>query len=351
MQPAVERRRGVGPRPIIVVSKTVAGALVAATLLGASAMPGAAQSLFQSLFGYGSPPPARIPPPQAYPMRQPLPSYVPFQSYNSSDSGSSRHGGGGGYRTVCVRMCDGFFYPMSNNASRSQFTRDARSCQANCGSDARLFYGPASDPAAERLVDLTGRSYTSMANAFRYRKSLVSGCACKAAPWSEAELTRHQRYADAEAIAQGKPLRPRPQPGGGAMIVAGGEGAATAGIAAGEGSGAAASVVAGPVGAPAVTRPLSAPAEATEMAVAETESEAETSDAVAAPRARPKPIVVASRPIAPLIQPSPRPAPKTIAAPATGPAKAPRPAGASALGGPVYSHDLNRFVFPGERVR
>ncbi len=47
---------------------------------------------------------------------------------------------GSGYRTVCVRMCDGYYYPISYSAGPSKFPEDEKTCQASCpAAEAQLF--------------------------------------------------------------------------------------------------------------------------------------------------------------------------------------------------------------------
>ena len=98
-------------------------------------------------------------------------------------------------------MCDGFYYPMSNGVRRERLYRDNRACMQGCDGEARLFYYPTTGGSVEKMVDLAGRSYASLPNAFRYRKALVEGCACKPAPWSAEEAARHQGYAVGEGLA------------------------------------------------------------------------------------------------------------------------------------------------------
>ena len=124
----------------------------------------------------------------------------------------------GRYRTVCVRTCDGFYFPISHTASRSDLSADADVCRSRCGgSEARLFYHPNSGEIGDG-VDLTGRSYKSLSNAFLFRKKLVDGCTCKPMPWSPAEINRHRQY----AIAEGREVGPAlAGSGAGALVVAG----------------------------------------------------------------------------------------------------------------------------------
>lgn len=106
------------------------------------------------------------------------------------------------YRTVCVRTCDGFYFPIGDNVGRERLYQDARTCQARCDGEAQLYYYPLSGGSVETMVDMGGRPYSQMPNAFVYRKKLVEGCTCKPAPWSAESAARHQGYKDDEqAIA------------------------------------------------------------------------------------------------------------------------------------------------------
>ncbi|HEY5929426.1 MAG TPA: DUF2865 domain-containing protein, partial [Burkholderiales bacterium] len=44
------------------------------------------------------------------------------------DAGAS----GSGYRTVCVRTCDGYFFPISFSTSQDRFREDEQTCQRMC---------------------------------------------------------------------------------------------------------------------------------------------------------------------------------------------------------------------------
>ncbi len=142
--------------------------------------------------------------PYAYPYG--IYSYRP--SYGSSNSGrldtyepygdsqyAAPYAHTGTYRTLCVRLCDGYYFPISFATTRSGLADDADKCSASCGAEARLFYYPNPGGAVETMTDLTGMAYSVLPNAFKYRKTLVSGCQCRLEPWSEAELARHRGYA------------------------------------------------------------------------------------------------------------------------------------------------------------
>jgi hypothetical protein len=111
----------------------------------------------------------------------------------------------GPYRTMCVRPCDGFYFPLRAHAWHSDFSSDIRSCRAACGSEARLFYSPSSSAStADDMMDLGGRKYSELPHAFAYRKALVQGCTCKPVPWSVEEEQRHKAYAAQEAREKAK---------------------------------------------------------------------------------------------------------------------------------------------------
>ena len=111
------------------------------------------------------------------------------------------------YRTLCVRLCDGFYFPVSGAAPQSRFTRDAEACNASCGAEARLFYHPSVGGNADTMVDLTGMAYSALPNAFKYRQALVPSCRCRPQPWSDAERERHRAYA--EGYVSEAPAPPR----------------------------------------------------------------------------------------------------------------------------------------------
>ena len=107
----------------------------------------------------------------------------------------SRMSRGSTYRTLCVRMCDGFYFPISYATSSATSRATPTNAPPSCGSDARLFYHPNPGGDVEAMLDMTGRAYASYPTAFKYRKTLVQGCQCRPQPWTEAELARHRAYA------------------------------------------------------------------------------------------------------------------------------------------------------------
>lgn len=89
----------------------------------------------------------------------------------------------GTLRTMCVRTCDGAFFPISSEASPADFARDEQACRARCpGAETELFFHELATEESDQMVSAsTGRPYTELPNAFAYRtrgagKPGVCGC-------------------------------------------------------------------------------------------------------------------------------------------------------------------------------
>ena len=89
-------------------------------------------------------------------------------------------------RPVCVRLCDGYFFPLANTGGN----RDAaqQMCQAQCPATPTQLFFITGDSALERAVGADGTPYTSLANAFRYRTTYDASCSCRVdgQSWAEA---------------------------------------------------------------------------------------------------------------------------------------------------------------------
>lgn len=92
----------------------------------------------------------------------------------------------GTYRTMCVRACDGYYFPISFRASPASFGRDEDACRARCpGTDVGLYVYRNPGEAAEQMVSLAGEPYAALPNAFRFRHAYDRACACPPVPAGE----------------------------------------------------------------------------------------------------------------------------------------------------------------------
>jgi hypothetical protein len=86
----------------------------------------------------------------------------------------------GTYHTVCVRTCDGYYFPVSYSTVPSRFPDDEHACQRMCpAAEATLYSFRNPGEQMEQAVSASGQQYTALPNAFRYRKELVAGCSCR----------------------------------------------------------------------------------------------------------------------------------------------------------------------------
>ncbi|HEX5778630.1 MAG TPA: DUF2865 domain-containing protein [Xanthobacteraceae bacterium] len=95
----------------------------------------------------------------------------------------------GTYRTLCVRTCDGFFFPISFATVPARFNDDAQTCQRLCpAAETMLFSHRNPGEEVDQAISINGIPYTEMPNAFKYRQSFDTSCSCRAAgeSWAEA---------------------------------------------------------------------------------------------------------------------------------------------------------------------
>jgi hypothetical protein len=89
----------------------------------------------------------------------------------------------GNVRTLCVRTCDGGFFPISSQTSAMNFARDAAQCQQMCpGTETELyFHAPERSETVDMISAVSGRPYRDLPNAFLYRNRRIDAepaCAC-----------------------------------------------------------------------------------------------------------------------------------------------------------------------------
>src|SRR6202000_1447662 len=95
----------------------------------------------------------------------------------------------GTYRTLCVRSCDGAYFPISFATVPARFADDKKTCKALCpAADASIFTYRNPGEDMNSAVSLNGQPYSSIPNAFAYRQKFNPTCSCKAAgqTWADA---------------------------------------------------------------------------------------------------------------------------------------------------------------------
>jgi len=100
-----------------------------------------------------------------------------------------------GSKAVCVRSCDGSFFPVSYSASQGRLGGLEDMCRALCpNADVSLYTYPPSGQI-EQAVSINGAKYMDLPNALKYRTSLDPTCSCK---------RKGESWADALAGAEAK---------------------------------------------------------------------------------------------------------------------------------------------------
>ncbi|MFT4274795.1 MAG: DUF2865 domain-containing protein [Rhodopseudomonas sp.] len=134
---------------------------------GAVASPAHAQDFFQALFG-GFQAPRYQPRMPALPFADDGYASQPRERTSRSSARTYSSGGGQAY---CVRSCDGRYFPLSATGGESK----AEMCNSFCpSSETKVVYGSSIDNARTS----SGKPYSELPNAFKYRTEIVAGCTC-----------------------------------------------------------------------------------------------------------------------------------------------------------------------------
>jgi hypothetical protein len=163
------------------------------------------------------------------------------QSFWDNESEGGSGGGGLGtygnlgyatYRTLCVRLCDGYYFPISFSTLPNHFQRDQEACQSKCAAPVELYYYQNPGGAIDQMVAVnSSEAYTKLGTAFRYRKEYVKGCSCKQAEYVAPGTAGPQSTPGNPAAPPAK-QQGASAPAGGAAPAAGNAAPATTGSAA-----------------------------------------------------------------------------------------------------------------------
>ncbi|MGD0634598.1 MAG: DUF2865 domain-containing protein [Beijerinckiaceae bacterium] len=134
------------------------------------------RGFFESLFGGGQeesrPPPAVVPTDSA------------LEGGAGEEDGIGAHGGS---QAVCVRSCDGGFFPLplSSHHPGDSLTE---MCEALCPGTEASVYTRNPDSEIKTAVSIHGTPYMDMPNALKFQKSFDPACTCRppGKTWAEA---------------------------------------------------------------------------------------------------------------------------------------------------------------------
>lgn len=105
----------------------------------------------------------------------------------------------GGSMAICVRRCDGAFFPVSYSAGASRLSELSELCQALCPNAETTLYTRSPWRDIETAVSIDGEPYADHPNALKFQKTFDPSCACKSPDKSWAET-----LAEAERLLAGR---------------------------------------------------------------------------------------------------------------------------------------------------
>lgn len=123
--------------------------------------------------------------------------------WSGSDTQTSHHGaarpassGGGSAVAICVRTCDGSFFPASyaSEASRAKSLADV--CRSLCPNAEVAPYSFPFGGTIDQAVSTTGEPYNRLPNAHKFEQAFNSSCSCRAPgqSWAEALAAAEAKY-------------------------------------------------------------------------------------------------------------------------------------------------------------
>jgi len=85
-------------------------------------------------------------------------------------------------RPVCVRLCDGFFFPAASLSGSGEIAGQEASCAALCPeAPTALYFLRAGSDRIEDAATMSGERYAALPAALRYRTARDGACACRRA--------------------------------------------------------------------------------------------------------------------------------------------------------------------------
>jgi hypothetical protein len=97
----------------------------------------------------------------------------------NSGYGTTDFSAGGSFRTLCVRTCDGFYYPISFATHPGRFAEDEQTCHATCPAAETALYSHRTNEDVRSAATAQGRRYIDLPNAFKYRQQFDPSCSCR----------------------------------------------------------------------------------------------------------------------------------------------------------------------------
>lgn len=134
------------------------------------------------------------PPPAYFSFRRTARLEIPRREVRT-ESPRRREAGGGSYE-VCVRACDGSFFPVTYFGARSRADSLQEVCQSQCPNAKVELYSFPFGGTIDEAVSSTGEPYNNLSNAHKFEQSSDPGCSCRAPgqSWAEALAAAEAKF-------------------------------------------------------------------------------------------------------------------------------------------------------------
>ena len=102
----------------------------------------------------------------------------------------------GGNYTVCVRACDGSFFPVTYTGAASRAYSLEEICRSLCPNAEVALYSFPFGGTIDEAVSSTGEPYNNLSNAHKFEQSSDPGCSCRAPgqSWAEALAAAEAKF-------------------------------------------------------------------------------------------------------------------------------------------------------------
>jgi hypothetical protein len=105
-----------------------------------------------------------------------------------------KRGAFGGSYVVCVRACDGSFFPVSYFGGNPSDVQEI--CQSLCPNATVALYSLPFGGTIDEAVSINGEPYANLSNAHKFEQTFDAGCSCRAPgqSWAEALAAAEAKY-------------------------------------------------------------------------------------------------------------------------------------------------------------
>jgi hypothetical protein len=150
-------------------------------------------NFFEALFGSGRPSSGEPSTQASLPLSPEEQQQTIERSIEEQKKGANAHAGS---YAVCVRTCDGSFFPVSYSGAGSRSDSLEEVCRSLCPNADMALYSFPFGGTIDQAVSSTGERYVDMPNALKFQQSFDSTCSCRrrGETWVQALANAEAKY-------------------------------------------------------------------------------------------------------------------------------------------------------------